>query len=197
MLAGVTEAKAALRQKLAEAPCPDWSPIIQRFQALPELEQANTVLLFYGIGSEPDTRGTITELLRRGKTVALPCCLPGRSMEGRIVTDLSLLQPGTYGIPEPDKTCPVIEPNQIDLILVPSLCCDKQGYRLGHGAGYYDRYLAGYVGITVSLCPNARLQDSLPRDSYDLPVGLVLTESRIWRGAEAPRRSPEESADAK
>ena len=76
----------------------------------------------------------------------------------------------------------------IDLILVPNLCCDKQGYRLGHGAGYYDRYLAGYSGETVSLCPADWLQEQLPRDEFDLPVGLVLTETGKWRGAEAPRR---------
>jgi len=73
------------------------------------------------------------------------------------------------------------------LILVPNLCCDRQGYRLGHGGGYYDRYLAGYAGMTVSLCPAQWLQEQLPREEYDLPVRLVLTENAEWRGAEAPR----------
>lgn len=192
--AGVTEAKAALRRQMAELPRPDWTPMIRAFLELPELETAHVVLLFYGVGKEPDTRELITELLRRGKTVALPRCLPARRMEARAVTGLDDLRPEAYGIPEPVEVCPVIEREKIDLILAPNLCCDRLGYRLGHGAGYYDRYLAGYAGVTVALCPEEWLQEELPRDEFDLPVRLMLTQTQVRRGAEAPRRTPEESA---
>ena len=178
--AGAAEAKAALRRRLAELSNPDWSPLLERFLALPEVEHTNTVLLFYGVGREPDTRRLITALLRRGKTVALPRCLPQRQMEARVVTGLDDLVPGHFHIPEPGEHCPVIGRDAIDLILVPNLCCDKRGFRLGHGGGYYDRYLAGYVGVTVALCPEAWLQEELPRDEYDLPVGLVLTENGTY-----------------
>lgn len=192
--AGATEAKAALRRRMARLPCPDWPSLIQAFFTLPELKAARTVLLFYGVGREPDTRELIAGLLQEGKTVALPRCLPGRRMEARAVTGLDDLRPGAYDIPEPVDICPVIERDKIDLILTPNLCCDRLGYRLGHGAGYYDRYLAGYTGVTVALCPEEWLQEELPRDEFDLPVELVLTETRVRRGAEAPRRIPEESA---
>ena len=183
------EKKAALRRQLAEAPRPDWTPMLQAFLALPELAQAHTVLLFYGVGKEPDTRDLIAELLRRGYAVALPRCLPGRKMEARAVSGLDDLRPGAYGIPEPGEACPVVGRERIDLILVPNLCCDKQGYRLGHGAGYYDRYLAGYAGVTAALCPEEWLQERLPRDDFDLPVQFVLTETQVWRGAK-PRAIP-------
>ena len=183
MPAGVIEAKAALRRQMADLPRPDWAPMTQAFLALPELAQAHTVLLFYGVGKEPDTRPLIAELLRRGYTVALPRCLPGRRMEARAVTGVDDLCPGAYGILEPDTDCPVVERDKIDLILVPNLCCDKRGYRLGHGAGYYDRYLAGFAGVTVALCPEKWLREELPRDEFDLPVQLVLTGTRVWRGA--------------
>lgn len=179
---------------MAELPRPDWTPMIRAFLSLPELEAARVVLLFYGVGKEPDTRELITELLRRGKTVALPRCLPARRMEARAVTGPGDLRPGAYDIPEPVEVCPVIGRDKIDLILTPNLCCDRLGYRLGHGAGYYDRYLTGYTGITVALCPEERLQEELPRDEFDLPVELVLTEAQIRRGAEAPRLILEESA---
>ena len=175
--AGITEAKAALRRRLEALPPPDWTPMTTAFLALPEVEAARTILLFYGVGREPDTTGVLTELLRRGKAVALPRCLPGRQMEARLVTGRSDLRPGAFHIPEPDENCPVVNRDDIDLILVPNLCCDKLGYRLGHGGGYYDRYLAGYAGSTVALCPRAWLQEELPRDAYDLPVGLVLTDT--------------------
>ena len=179
--AGVTEAKAALRRRLAELSRPDWSPLLERFLALPEVARSGTVLLFYGVGQEPDTRGLITALLRQGKTVALPRCLPRRQMEARIVSGLDDIAPGAFQIPEPNDRCPVIGKADLDLILVPNLCCDKLGCRLGRGGGYYDRYLAGYTGITVALCPADRLQERLPRDEFDLPVGLVLTETETRR----------------
>ena len=187
--AGVTEAKAALRRRLLALPPPDWSPLTEAFLALPEVEAARTVLLFYGVDWEPDTRGVMEELLRRGKTVAMPRCLPGRRMEARLVAGPGDLRPRAFGIPEPGEDCPAAERGMMDLILVPNLCCDRRGYRLGRGAGYYDRYLAGYAGVTAALCPADRLQEELPRDGYDLPVDLVLTETQIWRGAEAPRRT--------
>ncbi len=188
MRAGVIEAKAALRQEMNRKAVPDWQPMLDAFLARPEVKEVNTVLLFYGVGKEPDTTGLIEALWQQGKTVLLPRCLPKRGMEGRQIVSGAKLVYSAYGIPEPDEECPVVERDRIDLILVPNLCCDKQGYRLGHGGGYYDRYLAGYSGMTVALCPDAWLQEQLPRDEYDLPVRLVLTETAEWRGAEAPRR---------
>ncbi len=187
MRAGVIEEKAALRRKINGLPPVDWQPMLDAFLVLPEVERAHTVMLFYGVGCEPDTTELIEALWQRGKTVLLPRCLPNRGMEACRIESGSRLVCSAYGIPEPDQECPVVSRDKIDLILVPNLCCDQQGYRLGHGGGYYDRYLAGYSGMTVSLCPAQWLQKQLPRDVYDLPVRLVLTETKEWRGAETPR----------
>lgn len=177
------EAKAALRRMLAALPAPDWGPMLAAFLALPETQAAQTVLLFYGVGREPDTRGLIETLLARGKRVVLPRCLPERQMEARQITALDQLRPGAYRIPEPPETCPIIPKEEIDLALIPNLCCDRQGRRLGHGGGYYDRWLAGFSGRTVALCPDAWLQEALPQDKFDMPVELVLTETSQRRGA--------------
>lgn len=192
--AGVIEGKAALRRQLAQLPVPDWTPLTDAFLALPEVAEARTVMLFWGVGREPETGKIAETLLQRGKLVVLPRCLPEYRLEGRGIRDRSDLKPGKYGIPEPGEECPVIERDTIDLILVPNLCCDKQGYRLGHGAGYYDRYLVGYRGITVSLCPDGWLQEQVPRDEFDVPVQVVLTETDIWRGEKTPRHVPKDQA---
>ena len=99
-------------------------------------------------------------------------------MEARQVpaAGVSALRPGAYGIPEPDERCPLVEKGEVDLVLTPNLCCDRLGYRLGHGGGYYDRWLADYTGITVALCPQIWLQETLPRDGFDRPVDVVITE---------------------
>ena len=171
----ISEEKAALRAAVQALPPADFAPLTAAFLALPQVEEAKTLLLFYGVGREPDTVPVIEALLARGKAVALPKCLPGRQMEARRIGSLSDLQPGAYGIPEPGPDCPVLSRDDLDLILVPNLCCDRAGYRLGHGGGYYDRYLAGYPGFTVALCPEAWMQERVPRDCFDLPVGLVIS----------------------
>ncbi len=182
MPAGVTEEKAALRRRLRALPPVDWAPLCQRFLALPQVDRAGTVLLFWGVGREPDTSGILKALLSRGKRLALPRCLPGRQIEARQVTHTACLRPSAYGIPEPGEDCPPVPREEIDLILVPNLCCDRQGYRLGHGGGYYDRYLADYRGRTVALCPEEWVQLRLPTDPFDQPVELVLTQTGQWRG---------------
>ena len=140
------------------------------------MEGANTVLVFYGTGREPDTAPLIHALLERGKRVALPVVLPHRGMEARQVLDPDKLIPNRYGIPEPDETCPVIPKDQIAVALIPHLMVDRDGYRLGWGGGYYDRWLVDYSGFTVCVCRHGRLVEHMPREEFDIPVKLVLFE---------------------
>ena len=126
--------------------------LAQRFLALEEVAAANTVLLYCSMGTEPDTEAVLEELLARGKRVALPRCLPGRSMETRLyVPGLPLLR-HRYGMLEPGADHPLVETAQIDLALVPALAYDIRCMRMGRGGGYYDRYLADFPSVTVGLC---------------------------------------------
>ena len=180
----ITEEKAALRRAV-RARLSAMSPeeraesdgiLFCRFLALPGLAAADRVLLFCGMGTEPDTARLIPALLDRGKQVLLPRCLPGRGLEARRVTEESALIRHRYGMLEPGEDCPLAARESIDLILVPGLCFDRLGYRLGQGGGYYDRYLAGYAGSTVGLCRRAVLQEAVPREAHDRPVDLVVTD---------------------
>lgn len=170
-----TERKKALRLALKGRERPDYAPLLARFLGLEQVRGAKSLLLFYGVGNEPDTRPLIQTLLAEGKRVALPRCLSGGRMEARWVKDLSGLVPGRYGIPEPGEDAPLARREELDVILVPNLCCDRAGYRLGHGGGYYDRYLAGYRGFTAALCPEELTVDALPREEHDRPVTLVIS----------------------
>lgn len=156
--------------------------LLRRFLALPWTAEADTLLLFYGVGTEPDTGRLLPELWRLGKRVCLPKCLPGRAMESRPVRSGEDLRPGVFGIPEPLDACPAVDKGDIDLILVPALCYDRSCHRLGQGGGYYDRYLADYGGRTVGLCRECLLQDELPVEEHDRGVDLVLTEKRQLEG---------------
>lgn len=172
----VKERKQELRRHAAGLPQVEAGALFQRFLALPQVEAADTVMVFYGTGREPDTVPLIRALLDMGKRVALPVCLPHRGMEARQILDIDRLVPNRFGIPEPDSFCPIIEKNEIDAALIPHLMVDRDGYRLGWGGGYYDRWLADFHGFTVCICRPGRLVEHMPREEFDVPVQLVLIE---------------------
>ena len=151
--------------------------LFARFLALPQVEAAKIIFAFWGIpGKEPDTARLIRELVRRGKTVGLPRMLPGHRMEVRRYDPDRPLVKVSFGISEPGEDCPLIQREDIDLTLVPAVCYDRRGFRLGFGGGYYDRWLEHFSGVTVGLCREAVLQDRVPTEAHDAKVGILLTE---------------------
>jgi 5-formyltetrahydrofolate cyclo-ligase len=151
--------------------------LFEKFLSLPQVEEAQTVFAFWGIpGKEPDTARLVRELVRRGKTVGLPRMLPDHRMEVRRYDPDRPLVSVSFGISEPGEDCPLIAREAINLVLVPAVCYDRRGYRLGFGGGYYDRWLAGFSGVTVGLCREAVLQEAVPTEAHDARVDLLLTE---------------------
>ena len=144
--------------------------LTERFLALPEVDAAETILLYCSMGAEPDTAELIGKLLARGKRIVLPRCLPGRQMETRLYTAEVPLIRHRYGMLEPGEMHPLVGPEEIDLALVPALA-----------GGYYDRYLPAFPGGAVGLCRDALLQREIPAEAHDRPVDLVLTETRLFR----------------
>lgn len=156
--------------------------LLRRFLALPQTLESQTIFLFYGMGAEPDTRRLLPVLLERGKTVLLPRCLPDHRMELRQYRGEGHLLPHRYGMLEPDESCPIFLPEMAELALVPALCYDETGMRMGRGGGYYDRFLADFPGKTVGLCRDLLLQRRVPTQPHDRGVHFVLTETRLIAG---------------
>ncbi len=151
--------------------------LFARFLALPQVEAAKIIFAFWGIpGKEPDTARLIWELVRRGKTVGLPRMLPGSRMEVRRWDPDRPMVKVSFGISEPGEDCPLIRREDIDLTLVPAVCYDRRGFRLGFGGGYYDRWLEHFSGVKVGLCREAVLQDRVPTEVHDAKVDILLTE---------------------
>lgn len=179
----VAERKADLRRqvraRLAAIPEPvrlaEDRVLFDAFLSLPQVKQAQTLFLFYGIGTEPSTATLIRQLVALGKTIALPRMLPGHRMDALLHDPARPLVQNKFGIWEPDAACAALAPDGVDLALVPALCYDTRNYRLGMGGGYYDRWLEHYHGVTVGLCRAALLADRLPAEPHDRPVDLVLT----------------------
>ena len=155
------------------------SEIQKRLEAMPEYAGSGEIFFYYGTGREISTAGLIKNALAHGRTVALPVSLPGGKMLFRAVKTLEGLVPGAYGIPQPPDSWPETEPAAGAVAVVPGLCFDEKRGRLGHGAGYYDRYLEKYRLYTIGLCRETLMCQSLPMGSYDRRMDAVVTEARV------------------
>lgn len=149
----------------------------------PEYRKAQTVLLYVNAGKEVITRTLMSLAIRQGKTVALPLCVDTENhvMEARLWDSEHKLTLGAYGIPEPQSDAPVVNPEDIDLVVLPCVSCDLELNRLGHGAGYYDRYIGAVREdcAKIAICYERLLADKLPTEPHDKKVDMVITEERI------------------
>ncbi len=143
--------------------------------------QADQVLFYLSGGSEPDTWALLDLALREGKKAFAPRCLDGEgSMAFYRVASQEELVPGRFGLWEPDPArCPLAGDVTGALCLVPGLAFDREGFRLGYGKGYYDRFLAGHSVRTVGLCYGDLLVPRLPRGPYDRQVSCLVTEGGV------------------
>ena len=155
--------------------------IRERLLALEEYKAARSVLFFYSIWTEPDTHAAINAALADGKTVCLPQSLPNGIMIARKIASLDELVPARFGIPSPTEEMPMLEHAEIDFIVVPSVAFDADGFRLGHGGGYYDRYMAKSPAFRCGIARERMLLPRVPRGRYDLAVDCVVTETRVLR----------------
>jgi 5-formyltetrahydrofolate cyclo-ligase len=143
----------------------------------PELQMAGTVAAYYSVGAEPDTRGLVYALWKRGTYVLLPRLQPDGDLDWASYEGPDSLIPGPRGLQEP-KEAPR-GPDAIaraDVVLVPALAVDHAGNRLGRGGGSYDRALArvGPLIPVIALLYDAELLSHLPAESHDTPVRAVV-----------------------
>lgn len=140
--------------------------------------EQDLILTYVSTAIEVDTYGLIKKALQDGKTVAAPRCVENtRLMDFYIVKSLDDLEKGSFGVMEPDPSkCEKLSDFSKGLCIVPALCFDKAGYRLGYGKGYYDRFLASFGGTTVGICYSACVCDALPCGKFDKSVDILVTE---------------------
>lgn len=137
------------------------------------------VFIYLSIGWEIDTWPIVDDLVARGSQVYAPVVQnKPRALLPRLYTSRSQLKPAVFGILEPPKDAPGIEPNELDLIIVPALAFSLGGYRIGYGGGFYDRFLASSQALSVGLGYSGFLQD-LPVDPWDKPVDFIATEQGV------------------
>ena len=148
--------------------------------AMPEYQAASAVFCFVGTDHEIDTRPILAHALAAGKRLSVPRCSAPGIVELRQLRSLEELSPGAYGIPEPPESAPVMNPDDVDLAILPCLTCSHLGQRLGQGGGYYDRFLSNYRGGTVLLCREKLIREEIPLEPHDYPIPWVLTETGLY-----------------
>lgn len=156
--------------------------ITQKLLTTSEYEKASIVLTYVSVSSEISTRQFIKQALSDGKTVAVPRCLPQHRLEFVAVTSLEQLMPAPFNLLEPPKELPALTEDSIEasICIVPALLVDIKGYRLGYGAGFYDRFLSAYPGKKICLAYHSNLSKILlPHTEFDVPVDMVITESNV------------------
>lgn len=154
--------------------------ICHRILTLKEYQEASFIFCYIGVNREIDIRPVIEDAWALGKRVAVPKCTGKGIMEAREICSWQDLVPGRYQIPEPTASCRLVNPDEIVFAIIPCMSCDPMGNRLGHGAGYYDRYLLDTDFLTAAVCREQLILKHVCSENHDQPVDLVITESQIY-----------------
>ena len=147
--------------------------LTERFLQHPFYQEVKTIATYLSFPHEFQTQELIKRILKDGKKVLIPKTYPKGRMEF-VVYDPKQLAKTSFGLLEPQGDLEVVEPSQIDLIHVPGLAFTREGYRIGYGGGYYDRYLEHFAGHTMSTIYPCQVQE-FNSENHDIPVQEVLT----------------------
>lgn len=151
--------------------------------SLSYIKESNKIMTYVSFKNEVSTIDIINELLKMGKEIIVPICdtkdytlIPSR------ILSMDELSVSYFGIMEPKEPfIRPVDPKDIDVILVPGLAFDRNRNRLGHGKGFYDRFLRGVKddAIKIALAYDFQILDSIPAEDWDIPMDLIITNKGI------------------
>ncbi|MFO7153496.1 MAG: 5-formyltetrahydrofolate cyclo-ligase [Caldicoprobacter oshimai] len=147
------------------------------------IKNSQTIMAYVNMPGEVRTEKIIEDLLKAGKTVVVPVCITQTvDLLASQIKGLDELVAGHYGILEPKKEyIRPVDPSILEVIIVPGLAFDIHGNRIGHGKGYYDRFLMKVPPFAkkVGLAFDFQVMPSVPVCHFDVPMDLIITESGI------------------
>lgn len=156
--------------------------IIEILKATEEYKQARVIMCFVSFQDEVDTHPFIKEALAEGKKIYVPYII----REERVMVPAEILdfdqdlEPGYYGILSPrEDSLRLKDKSEIDLVVTPGVLFDQRGYRIGYGAGFYDRFFSQLNPNVPKIAIAFSLQqaDDVPTDEFDIPVDQLITEN--------------------
>lgn len=155
--------------------------IVNRVLASDEFHNAETIGITISRFPEVDTRPLIEAAWQAGKQIVVPKCIDGsREMDFRLITSYNNLETVYLDLLEPiiEDTVSIGREN-IDLQIVPGAVFSDEGYRIGFGGGYYDRYLSDYEGDILSLAFESQRSKMVPVEHHDIPVNKIFTVEQV------------------
>jgi 5-formyltetrahydrofolate cyclo-ligase len=162
--------------------------IVQRFMSLPEYAAAKTVMFYIDVRDEARTQHALPAAIASEKRIVIPFCVNGE-LELFHLEAMDELTTGKYKILEPredlrDVAAKRLQPEDLDLIMVPGVAFDKQGGRTGHGKGYYDKLLqhARLDCPLVALAFECQMFAEIPMQVHDIYMDKVVTENAVYVG---------------
>ena len=180
---GKSELRRTILQQRQSISLADWQAkselICDRLKDLSLFQEAKTILAYFSFRQEAD----LTPLFSLNKNWGLPRCVD-KSLIWHLWRPGTSLRTGKYGIKEPHETAPIIAPQSADLILVPTVACDRRGYRLGYGGGFYDRLLSSTQCScipTIGIVYDFAYIPQLTIDPWDIKLDFICTESTCDR----------------
>ena len=176
--------KSALRRQILQQrqslSILDWqtksNSICDRLQDSTLFQEAQTILAYFSFRQEV----ALSSLFKLNKNWAFPRCV-GKSLVWHLWQPGDDLQTDKYGIQEPRSTATIISASAADLILVPTVACDRQGYRLGYGGGFYDRLFSslGSSIPNIGVVFDFAYLDRLPIDTWDVRLNFICSETKL------------------
>ena len=151
--------------------------VVERLETIDEFGSASRILVY---NSLPDELSTFHLLGKYNKDKQLFLPRVNGDVLEILPYDSAGISAGAFGIGEPvgDE---LVDPSSIDLVIVPAVAYDRHGNRVGRGKGYYDRLLSRMQAVTIGICYDCQLVDSIDTQPHDLPVNIVVTPSGIYR----------------
>lgn len=150
------------------------------------IKNSNTIMLYLDFNNEVITDDLIKELISMDKIVASPITIINEKVliPSQITDFENGIKYGAYNIREPKPDCsPEINIKNIDVVIVPAVAYDINGFRLGYGGGFYDRFLENIRedAVTIGIAFDLQIFDEVPKEPHDAQLDYIITESRILK----------------
>lgn len=145
-------------------------------------KNAKTIMCFISFGDEVDTHNFIKKSIQDGKRILVPITISEpRHLKVSLLESFEELEPGFYNILTPkEEFLRFKDPQEIDLVITPGVAFDRDGYRVGYGGGYYDRFLSNIPHVpAIAIAFDLQLIDQVPKEHFDIPVDYIFTEKEI------------------
>jgi 5-formyltetrahydrofolate cyclo-ligase len=157
--------------------------IIDRLRRLPAFGAAKGFLVYIASkDNEVDTRPLIRSLLKHIHPVLVPIAEPGRKLVWSRLRDMDELEPARFGILEPRPgTRRIAKPPPDSIVIAPGVAFSVDGWRIGYGGGYFDRFLADFGGPIIGLAYDIQIVTHIDNDPFDIPMDFIVTETTTYR----------------